>query len=65
MAEDHQTKNAMALVNKQAAVMVKDAEVVERLGEVMERLLQDDGERNVFSHRKRLYLQGIRCERIC
>lgn len=36
VAEDHQTKNAMALVNKQAAVMVKDAEVVERLGEVME-----------------------------
>ena len=29
VAEDHQTKNAMALVNKQAAVMVKDAEVVE------------------------------------
>ena len=49
VAEDHQTKNAMALVNKQAAVMVKDAEVVERLGEVMERLLQDDGERKSLS----------------
>lgn len=49
VAEDHQTKNAMALVNKQAAVMVKDAEVVERLGEVMERLLQDDGERKNLS----------------
>ena len=40
VAEDHQTKNA---------VMVKDAEVVERLGEVMERLLQDDGERKSLS----------------
>lgn len=49
VAEDHQTKNAMALVNKQAAVMVKDAEVVERLGEVMGRLLQDDGERKSLS----------------
>ena len=49
VAEDHQTKNAMALVNKQAAVMVRDAEVVERLGEVMERLLQDDGERKSLS----------------
>ena len=49
VAEDHQTKNAMALVNKQAAVMVKDAEVVERLGEAMERLLQDDGERKSLS----------------
>ena len=49
VAEDHQSENAMALVNKQAAVMVKDAEVVERLGEVMERLLQDDGERKSLS----------------
>lgn len=49
VAEDHQTKNAMALVNKQAAVMVKDSEVVERLGEVMERLLQDDEERKSLS----------------
>ena len=49
VAEDHQTKNAMALVNKQAAVMVKDSEVVERLGEVMEHLLQDDGERKSLS----------------
>ena len=49
VAEDHQTKNAMALVNKQAAVMVKDSEVVERLGEVMEHLLQDDGERTSLS----------------
>ena len=49
VAEDHQTKNAMALVNKQVAVMVKDSEVVERLGEVMERLLQDDEERKSLS----------------
>ena len=31
VAEDHQTHNAMALVNKEAAVLVKDAEAVEKL----------------------------------
>lgn len=31
VAEDHQTHNAMALVNKEAAVMVKDSEAVEIL----------------------------------
>ena len=31
VAEDHQTKNAMALVNRQAALYVKDAEAPERL----------------------------------
>ena len=49
VAEDHQTKNAMALVNKQAAVMVKDSEVVERLGNTMEDLLNDDAKRKALS----------------
>ena len=31
MAEDHQTKNAMALVNKDAAIYVKDADAPEVL----------------------------------
>jgi UDP-N-acetylglucosamine--N-acetylmuramyl-(pentapeptide) pyrophosphoryl-undecaprenol N-acetylglucosamine transferase len=31
VAEDHQTKNAMALVDRQAALYVKDSEAVERL----------------------------------
>ena len=31
VAEDHQTKNAMALVNKQAALMVRDAEAADKL----------------------------------
>ncbi len=31
VAEDHQTKNALALVNKQAAIYVKDAEAMEKL----------------------------------
>ena len=31
VAEDHQTKNALALVNKDAALYVKDAEAMEKL----------------------------------
>jgi UDP-N-acetylglucosamine--N-acetylmuramyl-(pentapeptide) pyrophosphoryl-undecaprenol N-acetylglucosamine transferase len=31
VAEDHQTKNALALVQRQAAVLIRDAEAVERL----------------------------------
>jgi UDP-N-acetylglucosamine--N-acetylmuramyl-(pentapeptide) pyrophosphoryl-undecaprenol N-acetylglucosamine transferase len=31
VAEDHQTKNAMALVNKNAAMMVKDTDAVKKL----------------------------------
>ena len=44
VAEDHQTKNAMALVNQNAAVLVKDVEAVEKLGaEVI--VLLNDGDR--------------------
>lgn len=49
VAEDHQTKNALALVNKQAAVLVKDSEVVERLGDVVEGLTRNDEERGALS----------------
>lgn len=41
VAEDHQTKNAMSLVNKEAAVMLKDVEAEEKLVQVLWELLQD------------------------
>jgi UDP-N-acetylglucosamine--N-acetylmuramyl-(pentapeptide) pyrophosphoryl-undecaprenol N-acetylglucosamine transferase len=41
VAEDHQTKNAMALVEKNAAVMVTDAEAKEKLFTVTLGLLSD------------------------
>ena len=44
VAEDHQTHNAMALVNKGAAVMVKDADASEKLMETAMELIHD-GER--------------------
>ena len=42
VAEDHQTHNAMALVNKDAAVLVKDAEAAEKLVSTALELIQDD-----------------------
>lgn len=41
VAEDHQTKNAMALVNKDAAVLVKDVEAKEKLIPEVLSLVQD------------------------
>lgn len=42
VAEDHQTHNALALVNKNAAVLVRDAEAGEKLIETALELIQDD-----------------------
>jgi UDP-N-acetylglucosamine--N-acetylmuramyl-(pentapeptide) pyrophosphoryl-undecaprenol N-acetylglucosamine transferase len=42
VAEDHQTVNAMSLVNKGAAVLVRDAEAKEKLVTELESLLSDE-----------------------
>ena len=42
VAEDHQTKNALALVNKEAAIYVKDAEAQEKLMPVAMETIKDD-----------------------
>ena len=42
VAEDHQTKNAMALVNKQAALYVKDAEAPEKVISMALETVQDE-----------------------
>lgn len=42
VAEDHQTKNAMALVKKNAAIMVQDREAVEKLIPAALELVQND-----------------------
>ncbi len=41
-AEDHQTSNAMNLVNKQAALIVKDNEAKEKLVEIVIGLAKDE-----------------------
>lgn len=52
VAEDHQTQNAMALVNHNAAVLVKDNEAIQKLGDIAIELLRNekkllDLERNI------------------
>lgn len=42
VAEDHQTHNAMALVNREAAVLVRDAEAAEQLIPTALRLIKDE-----------------------
>jgi len=42
VAEDHQTKNAMALVNQQAAVLIKDSEAADVLGKEVINLIKDE-----------------------
>ena len=48
VAEDHQTKNAMALVNLQAAIMLKDSEVREKLGPTVAELLDNDKKQHIL-----------------
>lgn len=42
VAEDHQTKNAMALVNMHAAVLLPDSQVREKLGEEILAVIKDE-----------------------
>ncbi len=48
VAEDHQTKNAMALVNENAAILVKDGEAKEKLIQETLKLLQDTDRQEVL-----------------
>lgn len=49
VAEDHQTKNAMSLVGKNAAILIADKVAIEKLGSVVLRLLADETECNQLS----------------
>lgn len=42
VAEDHQTKNALALVQKNAAILIKDNEAGEKLWDTIIKLVRDD-----------------------
>ncbi len=48
VSEDHQTKNAMALVNEGAALMVKDTEVKDKLVQEVIGLIKDETKRTVL-----------------
>ena len=43
MAEDHQTKNALALVERDAAIMVRDADAMDQLVDTMLSTVGDSG----------------------
>ena len=47
-AEDHQTKNAMALVEKNAALLIKNADAVNRIGDVVVELENDREKQNCY-----------------
>jgi UDP-N-acetylglucosamine--N-acetylmuramyl-(pentapeptide) pyrophosphoryl-undecaprenol N-acetylglucosamine transferase len=59
VAEDHQTKNAMALVNKQAAILVKDNEAKEKLITEAVALMKDElKQRDLEKHIHQLALHN-------
>ena len=49
VAEDHQTKNAMALVNKNATILVKDVESREKLIDELDLLIKDEEKQKLLS----------------
>ena len=49
VAEDHQTKNAMALIEKDAAMMIEDEFAEEQLVDEAIKLLKDDYRANIYS----------------
>lgn len=55
VAEDHQTKNAMALVNNHAAILIKDREAESQLGKTVTNLIFDEDSK----HRLRERLAGL------
>ena len=50
VAEDHQTKNALALVDRNAAIMVRDADAPTRLVDTMLRTVADEGVIETLEH---------------
>ncbi|WP_315361298.1 undecaprenyldiphospho-muramoylpentapeptide beta-N-acetylglucosaminyltransferase [Prevotella histicola] len=59
VAEDHQTKNAMALVNKQAAIYVKDAEAPDTLLPLALKVIADDSKlKNLSENVKKMGLKN-------
>ncbi|MCC8173269.1 MAG: undecaprenyldiphospho-muramoylpentapeptide beta-N-acetylglucosaminyltransferase [Odoribacter sp.] len=58
VAEDHQTKNAIALVNKNAAIIIKDSKASEEFTEVIEDLIKHKEKREELA--KNILLLGMK-----
>ena len=48
VAEDHQTKNAQAIVDKKGAIMIKESELESEFSIVLEALLKDEGKQQLL-----------------
>lgn len=64
VAEDHQTHNAMALVNKDAAVLVRDADAAQQLIPTALELIRDDKRLQTLSHNVKQLAQTDSAKRI-
>ena len=64
VSEDHQTKNAMALVNRYAALLVRDAEALAVLGDVVSGLMVDESQRQELARSIGALAQRDAAERI-
>jgi UDP-N-acetylglucosamine--N-acetylmuramyl-(pentapeptide) pyrophosphoryl-undecaprenol N-acetylglucosamine transferase len=51
VAEDHQTKNAMALANHHAAILLPDAEAKDQLGPMVMELIFDENKKHRFKEK--------------
>lgn len=64
VAEDHQTKNAMALVSKNAAIMLKDSEAVDKITDTLNRLIQDQNLRHQLQENIKTFAKNNAAEEI-
>lgn len=64
VAEDHQTKNAMALVEKDAALLVKDTSAIDELPAAIARIMDDGALRTTLSTNIRKLARVNAAERI-
>jgi UDP-N-acetylglucosamine--N-acetylmuramyl-(pentapeptide) pyrophosphoryl-undecaprenol N-acetylglucosamine transferase len=54
VAEDHQTKNAQAIVNKKGAILLKESQLDEDFALVFESLIKDEGKQEQLSQNIKL-----------
>jgi len=64
VAEDHQTKNAMALTDKDAAVMIRDNEAGEKLVDAIIQLMDDPEKRKILAEGIKALAIGDSADRI-
>lgn len=63
-AEDHQTKNALTLVDKNAARMVKDAEMTEKFWTTLMEICENENVRNEMSENLKFFAKPLATEEI-